>query len=126
MERWPGSTKGWDLAHVRSPVGPALERSSATTRVAATRIVEPADQAEFILTGEDLGDRIKLRSSAEADSVVHWYLDNRYLGASSLAQPLYIGLEQGSHKLACMSARGETDTVHFRVLPPRGEMQFRK
>ena len=84
----------------------------------ALRILAPADQAEYILTREKNGDRIRLACSENAEAGVHWYLDGEYLGQSRPGRPLYLDLTAGEHRAACMSEGGAVDTAVFRVLTP--------
>lgn len=126
MERFPGIAKGWDLANVQSPMTPNESPSSSTVkRVSGARILVPADRAEFVLTGEKQGDRIRLESSADGETPVHWYVDDRYVGTSTATAPVFLALEEGEHRLTCMSGRGEVDAVEFRVVPPKGTLRFK-
>lgn len=126
MERFPGIAKGWDLANVQLPVTPNASLTSSTVkRESGTRILEPPDRAEFVLTGEKQGDRIRLKSSADAETPVHWYIDDRYLGTSTATAPVFLTLEEGVHRLTCMSGRGEVDAVEFSVVPPTGTVRFK-
>jgi membrane carboxypeptidase/penicillin-binding protein PbpC len=87
------------------------------------RIQDPADQGEYVLTGEAEGDRIRLRASRDADATLYWYIDDRFLGASAPQAPLTLDLERGTHILACMTVQGALDRVAFTVtepsMPPR-------
>jgi len=129
-ERWPGTARRWDLARIESAPGdraalvptrdthvngkPPVRAISRT----ALRILAPADQAEYILTREKNGDRIRLACSENAEAGVHWYLDGEYLGQSRPGRPLYLDLTAGEHRAACMSEGGAVDTAVFRVLTP--------
>jgi penicillin-binding protein 1C len=119
VERWPGSAKGWDLARI----GP-VRRDAGSFREEALRILTPADRAEFVMTGETGGDRIKLSSSLDGAAPLHWYMDERYLGVSNADAPLYIDLKPGDHTLTCMTAAGITDTVKFDVVVPASTPKF--
>jgi len=117
VERWPGSAKGWDLAAVApSPDLVDGPHEPSKPRRQAVRILEPADRAEFVLTGEPGGDRITLRASLDRETCLHWYLDERYLGASNPARPLHLDLAWGCHTLTCMTTCGALDTVTFDVV----------
>jgi len=125
-ERWPGSARGWDLARVTGAAG-ALSFGGAVAagRREGLRILAPSDKAEFILTGEPSGDRIRLRSSVDEQASLHWYLNDSYLGRSEPQRPLLLALEPGEHKLTCMTAEGVTDQVRFGVARPDVAMRFR-
>ncbi len=120
IEHWPGSAQDWNLADIGSPVVPAVlaDRSQPAARVNDLDILAPTGGAEYILTGEDNGDRIRLRSTIDSEDVLHWYLNERYLGSSQPQNPLYMKLKHGSHQLTCMTATGDTDAVRFTVYSP--------
>ncbi|MFC1736072.1 penicillin-binding protein 1C [Candidatus Hydrogenedentota bacterium] len=122
VERWPGSAKKWDLASVQAPILASLKQSSRPVK--ALSIISPTNGAEYVLTGEVGGDRIKLTSSVDASEELNWYLDSRYLGKSSTTQPIYISLEHGKHRLACMNALGAVDTADFVVSRPESYVAF--
>lgn len=108
-ERWPARAAGWDLAKV---VAPAVQQARAS-RDTALRIQAPADGAAYLLTGEPSGDRIRLEASWDRESTLHWYLNDRYLGASEPAKPLHLDLSPGAHKLTCLAPNGRTDAIRF-------------
>ena len=110
-EQWPGAAKYWDLAHVRQ--GQALTPHARRERT--LRILEPPDQAQFVLTGEPDGDRVRLRASLDADARLYWYVDDHYLGASVENDALLLDLTPGPHTLACMTPHGAVDTVRYVV-----------
>ncbi len=118
-ERWPGSARAWDLAAVTAP-GTAARDASASTprRLEALAILEPADQARFVLTEARQADVIRLRSSRDAREPVHWYLDGRYLASSTPQRAVQMPLSLGEHTLACMVDSGATRSVRFTVTPP--------
>ena len=124
-ERWPGTSKGWDLAAV-SWTTPAASPKKREERTEALRILSPPAQAEYVLTGEPGGDRLRLEASLDRSSSLHWYLDGRYLGRSAPEQPLLLDLSPGDHRLACMTASGGLDAVAFAVARPEGAVRFRQ
>jgi len=121
LERWPGSTRNWDLAMIRSPIVPTARKteSQSVARGNDLSILTPPENAEYILTGEENGDRVRLRSTVDSETVLHWYLDDLYAGSSRPQEPLYLDLKHGSHCLTCMTGGGETDSVRFTVYTPR-------
>ncbi|MBN2311994.1 MAG: penicillin-binding protein 1C [Candidatus Hydrogenedentes bacterium] len=124
VERWPGSTKGWDLAKA-SPVAFAGGDASKTpARAERLRILTPSSEAEYVLTGEPAGDRLRLSASTEREGPLHWYLDGHYLGESMPDAPLSLALAPGAHRLTCMAATGALDTVGFAVARPAGAVRF--
>ena len=125
LERWPGSARNWDLAKVAAPITVAAKSdTAANARRETLRILDPADQAEYVLTGEPQGDRIRLRASNDAESALYWYLDERYLGASEPDRRLMLELLPGRHTLACMTPQGLLDKVSFLVEEPQGTVRF--
>ncbi len=124
VERWPGTAKGWDLAHVQF-AELHTNNNSPAARVSATKILEPSNRAEFVLTREPQGDRIRLKTSTDAETPIYWYLNDQYLGISTPSTPLYLQLEPGQHRLTCMNPRGETDTTEFTVSLPQDQPDFR-
>ena len=119
VERWPGSSKGWDLAKVHVSAPRASEEHNAPARRAGLLIREPANLGEYVLTGEVGGDRVRLRSSLDAEAALYWYLDDQFLGMSSPEKPLLMDLKAGGHTLACMTPEGSLDKVSFSVAEPR-------
>lgn len=122
-EHWPGSARGWDLANIGAPVADIAEDAS-NRRLAALQIKEPAHQAEYVLTGEPQGDRIRLSASLDADGPLFWYLDDRYLGTSTPQNRLLLDLAAGNHTLACMTPQGTHATVTFNVTEPSSVAKF--
>jgi penicillin-binding protein 1C len=127
-ERWPGTAKGWDLARIETPalesVGPSVEAEGART---ALRILQPVDDAEFILTGRQNADVLRLHASLDATSTLHWFHDDHYLGESTPESPAQIPLEVGDHSLVCVSD-SQPDwehAVHYRVVPAETALRQR-
>ncbi len=118
IEKRPASPRNWDLAAVAIPVRPSSSGSAAGyARQIGLEILEPSDGAEYVLTGEPDGDRIRIRASVE-DNPLHWYLDDKYIGDSGQNRGVFIDLEAGAHRLTCMSMEGETDTIEYNVHVP--------
>ncbi len=118
LERWPGSARAWDLAHITNPVTVDSLQEGAVEEKVVLRIKSPANKAHYVLTGETGGDRIRLDASLEGGTTLHWYLDDRFLGTSNAQTPLYLNLATGEHKVACMTPDGITDVVRFAVTLP--------
>ncbi|MBI2421886.1 MAG: penicillin-binding protein 1C [Candidatus Hydrogenedentes bacterium] len=118
VERWPGNVKGWDLAKVIAPITQGVEEA-AVQRATQLSLLNPADGAEFVLTGEERGDRLRLQSSVDAEQTVHWYLDGKYLGAAPPGAPLFLDLTEGEHQVTCMTHDGKQETVKYSVSLPR-------
>ncbi len=125
VERWPGSARGWDLANVES--GLQLATRGSVNRDAESRrlrILQPPDRAEFVLTGEEGGDRVRLESTADGHGEQFWYCNDRFLGASTAGSPVFLDLTAGVHRLACMDSAGMVDTVQFSVARPAPQVRF--
>ena len=133
IERWPGTARNWDLAKVAAPFvrasgtagsAQAGEKTpagkSAATLVQAFEILCPSRAAEYVLTGEPNGDRIRLRTTLDEHGPVHWYLDDLYIGSSSPEKGVHLDLKAGRHKLVCMTPDGLTKQVEFDVVRPSG------
>ncbi len=118
IERWPGSAHGWDLANVINVAEPAPGGPStgAMGRLDALAILTPPDKTEIILSGTRNGDRLKLETSLDELSSIHWYLDGQFLGTAYPFKPLLIDITEGSHQLACMTPGGLTAKTQFEVL----------
>ncbi len=117
-ERWPGSPKAWNLAKVNAPVPTDPNSTQTQVRKAGLLIREPANLGEYVLTGEPEGDRIRLKTSLDAETTLNWFLDDAFLGASSPEKPLLMDLKPGSHTLACMTSDGALDKISFDVTEP--------
>ena len=131
IERWPGTARNWDLAKVAAPFvrasgaaasAPAGEKTPAgkpaATLVQALEILCPSQAAEYVLTGEPNGDRIRLRTTLDEHGLIHWYLDDLYIGSSSPEKGVHLNLKAGRHKLVCMTPEGLTKQVEFDVVRP--------
>lgn len=123
-EWWPGSARGWDLARVGE--GVRVGGEAGDSRHPGLRIQAPVNDAEYVLTGEQRGDRIRLSASIDAESELYWYINGRYFGCSSPEKPLQLVLSAGEHTLACMAPDGSLDRVEFRVSEPRGGLSFNR
>ncbi|MCC6153105.1 MAG: penicillin-binding protein 1C [Candidatus Hydrogenedentes bacterium] len=121
-QRWPVSAKGWDLAKVTATENVI---SGDASRKEGLRIIAPSNNSEFVLASEPNADRIRLRSSVDASTEVHWYLDGQYIGFTGPANRLFIDLREGSHQLTCMASSGSIDSVTFSVDTPRADVTFR-
>lgn len=120
-ERWPGNARNWDLARITT----AAPGQAPAPRHETLRIIEPSEGAEFVLTGETGGDRIRLRSSLDEKGGIAWYLDDHYLGASQPEAPVFLNLAPGPHTLACMSPAGAIDNITFNVISPEPITRFK-
>ena len=121
LERWPGAARGWDLAKID---GSAARRTALAQSVEALRILQPVDQAEYILTGETNGDCIRLRASLEERGQLHWYANDRYLGQSAPGRPLLYELAAGDHRLTCLAPNGAHRSVEIHVHEPEGSLRL--
>jgi membrane carboxypeptidase/penicillin-binding protein PbpC len=139
-EVWPATARHWDLAHpvivrpagdlaeslVPSNSAPAAPSSTAGATgdnrndtngdvLRGLRIITPATQSEFMLTGAPGADRVRLATSLDATTALHWYLNEQYLGASTPQHPLLLPLSVGHHQLTCVTPTGLSDQVAFTV-----------
>ncbi len=124
---WPGASHRWDLArvpkettsHRTTPTTdnkPRQERAATPHRQKHLDIIAPANNATYILTGDDKGDRIRLNTTNNVVPL-HWYYNDRYIGRSEQRTPLYLDLAPGEHRVACMDKNGRIATTTFTVLP---------
>lgn len=116
-QSWPADARHWDLAAVprRAAVTAAgSEEEESVKANKALAITSPADNSAYVLTGEPNGDKVQLSSSLDSTgSTTQWYLNDRYIGASTAAQPLYLTLTAGKHRLTCMDPQGNTAEARF-------------
>lgn len=77
------------------------------------------------MTREDRGDCIRLRSSIDQESTVHWYLNGRFLATSEPEIPVLLDLKHGQHRLFCMTTEGAMAQVRFQVQDPAASVNFR-
>ena len=106
-----------------APVAPRLA-ATAPARVRNLKILTPVSAAQYVLTGEEQGDRLRPRTSLDAASPIHWYLDDRFVGTARPDAPVTIPLRAGAHRLACMTPDGAEDRVEFVVLATPGGVGF--
>ncbi|MCX8036654.1 MAG: penicillin-binding protein 1C [Candidatus Sumerlaeia bacterium] len=127
LERWPASARGWNLARIQNAVAPPNGPTRASAAAArALRILSPPEKAEFVLTGEPDGDRIRLRASLDDQMPLHWYADGMFLGTSTPEQPLLFPLSPGQHTIACMTPDGLTDRVVCNVAEPSPSPRYKE
>ena len=108
---WPASAHHWDLA----AISPQPEFHALTTRPQEShrefRITSPADNSVFRMSNVKGGDRVRLDTSAQNGEPVHWYCNDRYLGQSSVDNPLFLILSPGEHRISCMGPDGAIDNI---------------
>jgi penicillin-binding protein 1C len=128
IERWPGTSRTWDLAKINAPKPnePSLHSALRTPHSefperSALKILSPAENGQYIFTGESQGDSIELRSSIPAGT--YWYHNGQFVGETTAQGPLYLGLTVGEHTVACMTADGQVDEVQFEVTLPEGVVE---
>ncbi|MBX3176876.1 MAG: penicillin-binding protein 1C [Candidatus Hydrogenedentes bacterium] len=110
----PAGPASWDLATLAArPTGEV-----AATPIRALGITVPANGAEFLLTGVDGGDQVRLQSTLGESEAVHWYVDDRYLGASGPDAPIFWALTSGAHRVTCVAHDGRTASARFTVARP--------
>ncbi len=118
VERWPASARGWDLAAVGQP--PPNQPPPDPDRAGRPfEIIMPAYGGRYLLTGEPGGDRLRLESSLDQQGPVHWFQNDRYLGASQPGRPLMLELTAGSHRLVCVAPTAERAVSEFHVDHPQ-------
>lgn len=121
VTRWPVSAMQWDLASIEAPNStPSSAAAQPTQGQEQLRIVQPANRAAFVLTGEANADRIALQATSSRDADRYWYLDDIFLGIERPGDPLLIDLEPGAHRVTCMSPSGQVDSADFTVTLPGG------
>lgn len=122
IERWPASPHGWNLANIEYPFISSRHKEDSS-RSKVLKILSPAEQSEFILTGETNADRIQLKSSLDEEGTVYWYYNDQFTGAASAGHPLYIPLQTGEQQVSCMTADGQVCKVTFKVLSPEDRIR---
>ncbi|MFP4172821.1 MAG: penicillin-binding protein 1C [Candidatus Hydrogenedentota bacterium] len=118
-ERWPGAARNWDLARIAEA---RQDRSEPRRR--SLEIIAPAHQGQYVLTGEEQGDQLRLRSSLDGETEVHWYLNGRYLGKTADGNEVMLELDPGDHEVTCMTPSGATRTAEFTVERPERKRYF--
>ncbi len=118
VERWPGSAIKWNLASVDMGAASRSSAAGSPERRDRLRILTPANESVYVLTGETNGDQIKLQASIECKTALYWYQDRRYLGQSFPDQSIPLRLELGTHRITCMDSSGALDSVVMQVVKP--------
>lgn len=119
-ERFPSRSRGWDLARV-STVQKGDDNEEVLTEL---KILNPADGAKFVYSHVPSNSMIKLRSSKDNMSTIHWYVDDQYLGSSTWEQPLWWNLVPGKHKIYCLDSSNNEDVVFVEVFLPEEMMKI--
>ncbi len=139
--RWPGTPRQWDLARIEAPVqvfweyplpetkvtaqetdaleSPVSIRKAATSHQETLKITSPPADATYVYTQVKNGDMVELSASGQGSTPLHWYLNDHYVGQSTLTKPLYVHLTPGKHKLTCFSMTGHSDQINFEVVNPQ-------
>ncbi len=77
-------------------------------------ITSPPPGSVYVLSGVDGGDQIPLSTAGEAEGVVHWFLDGKYLGADIRNWALQLG----EHRVTAQLANGQQGSATFTVVRP--------
>ncbi len=77
-------------------------------------ITSPPQGSVYVLSGVDGGDQIPLSTAGEAEDVVHWFLDGKYLGADIRDWALQLG----EHRVTAQLANGRQGSATFTVMRP--------
>lgn len=111
----PATATRWDLSSLS-----ASRAEDPGIELRALGITVPAEGAEYVLSGVEGGDQLRLSTSLGEGELLHWYADDQYLGQSGYDKPVYWTLALGEHKITCVSSNGATASVQFKVVKPAG------
>jgi penicillin-binding protein 1C len=111
----PADAASWDLSALSAAVAESPDEGGRSLGITV-----PASGAEYVLSGVAGGDQLRLATSLGEGEVLHWYLDDQYLGQSGVDKPVTWTLALGAHRVTCVAQDGSTDTVHFTVVRPSG------
>lgn len=111
----PAGPARWDLAALAARRDPGGGGSAAPR---ALGITVPANGAEYVMSGVDGGDRLRLTTSLGESESLYWYVDDHYLGQSGPVSPAYWTLAPGEHRVTCVAPDGATATVRFTAVRP--------
>lgn len=124
---WPGGAARWDLASVRVPETRERAGESAPLPAKALAIQSPSHLGVYVYTGEADGDRIPLRASVDDRAPVHWFVNGRFVGTGTPAEPLLYALSPGEHVAACLTGDGRSAEASFSVVVrPEGPRAFKR
>lgn len=118
-ERWPQTARRWDLAKISDAPNTSAQRTSKPLS-----ITEPANDAEFVLTGEPNADRIRLASTFDDRGDVFWYVNGAFAGRAQTHAPIHFNLTPGNHRVSCMTDSGQEATTTFTVTSPYRPRRF--
>ena len=111
VEAWPPEVAQF-LARQRAASAPS------EAKIARVRITSPTPGSSFRLM-EDLAgtEQRLLLSAAGVDNAakLHWFDNNRYLGAARGGEPLFWPLTRGAHQFVVCDAAGHSDRVAITV-----------
>jgi penicillin-binding protein 1C len=110
VEHWPVEVASF-LNQQRAPRRPA-------DRVPPLRITSPARGSIYRVLEDVAGSvqRLPLEAaSATGGEQLHWFINDRYLGASRSASPLFWPLQRGTYQIVCSDACGASDQVEIAV-----------
>ncbi|MCF7838938.1 MAG: hypothetical protein K9N49_09950, partial [Candidatus Marinimicrobia bacterium] len=102
----------WPLA-ATAPARPA--RAPPPT---AVRITSPAPDSTFRRLSGLQPDTQQLALNAVSDGpgeTLHWFVNDRYLGAVASGETLFWPLERGTHQIVCSTGHGADDRVRIAV-----------
>ena len=110
-EAWPPEVAQF-LARQRAASAPP------TAKVARVRITSPTPGSSFRLMEDLAGTEQRLPLSAAGGgnaTALHWFDNNRYLGAARGGEPLFWPLARGAHQFVVCDAAGHSDRVAITV-----------
>jgi penicillin-binding protein 1C len=110
-ERWPPEIAAF-LERQRAPA------AAAPAVAAPLQITSPARGSTFRLLPDLAADvqRVPLEAASGAGSVpLHWFINDRYVGASRPGAPMFWPLQRGTFQVVCSDARGASDRVRIAV-----------
>jgi len=84
---------------------------------APLRIVQPAPESVFVLSGAlpRAMQKIAVRAHSETPAVLHWFVDGVFWVSQPSGQPFLYTPEPGAHTLTCTSEKGDSASVRVRV-----------
>ena len=110
-ESWPPEVAQFLARQRAAPTTPV-------TKVARVRITSPAPGSSFRLVEDLAGTEQRLPLNAAglgSAGALHWFENDRYLGATRGGEPLFWPLARGHHQFVACDAAGHSDRVAITV-----------
>ncbi|WFB34694.1 transglycosylase domain-containing protein [Kiritimatiellota bacterium B12222] len=114
QEPWPQAPESIQQWNGQEVVMGVTELNHAQPKVVQPRICSPSPESElFLLDDETI--HVRLEAMGEGETVVHWFVNERWIGERKIHQPLVYSFSQGDYEIRAVFADGSAESRHLKV-----------